>query len=304
MEAVEAQAVVEPEEDASHQEEQEEEAQRRQPQHASHRSISALGPTDEGRMNLSAEEHEWALAIKEALMANPELEDKPSDFMIAQLAIVHHNDIETAMETAFRIQETREQYKIRDTYQDAYEKLTRSLELHYGTHMYFGFNHEEARYVAVFDIGRFDSRVSMNPRNAEYCFGGGWYCYHAMSPDFESVRRGAIILMECQGYDWSQRQVDLQYAQRHWSDVAGVYPLMIHRFKCFHTPTVFNIVKAVCKRLIPSHIERSVQLGCQYNGRLDALYLVPSVEAARQRVLVRMLECLQRRFAAEQSFRL
>lgn len=56
------------------------------------------------------------------------------------------------------------------------------------------------------------------------------------------------------------------------------------------------------KPLFPKELK--VEFGCQFEPRLDALYLVPSLQEANSRLLGRVEETLRRRYDNERWFRL
>jgi hypothetical protein len=92
--------------------------------------------------------------------------------------------------------------------------------------------------------------------------------------------------------------------KRLWTEVIAEYPIAIKRLKYFHSGTAMNIVVAMLKPMIAEPLRSNVETGCFFEKRLDKLYLVPTLEVANQRLLKRLSDTMQRRYANESTFRL
>lgn len=57
-------------------------------------------------------------------------------------------------------------------------------------------------------------------------------------------------------------------------------------------------------KILPGDTRNRMEFGCQFDGRLDTVYLVPTPEAAQERMLGRLADSLRRRFENEKTFRL
>lgn len=82
------------------------------------------------------------------------------------------------------------------------------------------------------------------------------------------------------------------------------YPVEVKRLKYFHTGTAMNILVAMLKPMIAEPLRSNIETGCFFGQRLDKVYLVPTLEAAHQRLLKRVTATLQRRYDNEGTFRL
>jgi len=87
-----------------------------------------LGPSDPGRMEISAEERQRALDIRSAIANAAEI-DPVSDFMCAQLALIDGDNIIKALERVLHLQYFREEYGILDTAEDGRRHLMRLVDL-------------------------------------------------------------------------------------------------------------------------------------------------------------------------------
>ena len=82
-------------------------------------------------------------------------------------------------------------------------------------------------------------------------------------------------------------------------------PFKFQQIKYFHTGVFANLAASLMKKFVPSRIYSKIQIGCQFpGGGLHSFYAVPTKEAASQRFLARIRQCLKTRFEHEQAFQL
>lgn len=270
-----------------------------------------LGPLDPRRMLLTPQETEWALQIKAAIAAQPEI-DVISDFMCAQLAIATEGNTAGAVERAAGLQAVREEYKFVDHYQEGRTGLRQLIERNPRQFLSFSYSELEGKFVLVHDAAQCDVssarqmadgyRASSPRDQVRTLLVGGYFLHHAMSMDFTSIRQGVIVMIECEGYNWSMKG-DWKILQRFFSEVLQYYP-MRGQLRHFHNGLVFNIMASMLKPLLPEQMKDSFQVGCQFDGRLDEVFLVPTMEAASQRILERLGQALGRRYQNEHAFKL
>jgi hypothetical protein len=89
-----------------------------------------------------------------------------------------------------------------------------------------------------------------------------------------------------------------------WSEIATVYPFRIDKVKYFNAGTIMALVTSMLKPFLPKEVREKLEFGYQTEQRLDSLYLVPSLEEAKLRLVGRVEDTLRRRFANEGAFRL
>ncbi|CAB9506111.1 expressed unknown protein [Seminavis robusta] len=260
-----------------------------------------LDPLDPRRMQLTNEERQWALNIKQAITASPEINDM-SDFSYAQLALTDRGDLQAALERAAHMQAFREEYKILDSMEDGMRSLKTTLQVFPAAFLSFSYSNSHGSYCFVYDMAAFDLyKLNKQPGLFQSGMWGIYYLGHCMAPDFQSMRRGAIFLVECQGFDW-KRNVDLKTIRTIWVDFLAVYPFQIQKMKYFHSGLFINLINSLKKRFLPKHIVDKMEIGCMFERRLSDIYLVPDIDAAAQRLLS-ALECsLNRRYENERSF--
>lgn len=255
---------------------------------------------DPNRMRITSEERRVALLIKQAVLEHPDIRGV-SDFMCAQLAIVDGGDIEESLERLFKWQCVREEYKVSDTVEDCVYSFAKFLKIMPRYHLGFAYHDVGGNYVMIYDNANFDSRVLENEDNVITWMQSSYYHCDVLNPDLEAVRRGVLFMAECEGYDW-KKGMSLTLLKRVWSEVAGVYPIRWVKIKYFNAGVTMNLVTSMLKPFIPKDVRQKLEFGCQYEKRLDELYLVPTVEAAHLRFLERIEIAIQKRYENELSF--
>ena len=261
-----------------------------------------MGPLDPRRMQIFDEERDWAIAIKDAALATPEL-DPVTDFWYAQLAIVDKDDIESALERLHHLQAFRQEYDVRDRFEEGRRCLHKFVGMFPRHILSYSFNFTEGCFVFITDQSATDlGQLSSVEQVSEY-LKHAYYFATVFNPDLEGVRRGASFLLECEGFDWA-KHVSADTYKRLWTELACQYPMNFNQVKHFHTGMFYNLLLSLTKRFLPQSIRSKLLTGCQFDQRLDTLYLVPTVEIANQRLLARLENCLSRRYENEATFSL
>jgi hypothetical protein len=259
-------------------------------------------PQSEPRMSISEQERQQALAIKRAIEEDTELENL-TDFQYVQAAIIDGDDIQAALDRVFHMQAFREEYKIRDDdFDDATYCIKAFLRQHAGVILSIAYNSDENNYVLIWDWAAFNQENLNNPESWRIMLAFIYFELNALNPDFYSIRKGIVFVVECEGFDW--KKCDVKTSERGWTELLTVYPTIFRQLKYFHTGVFANLSASLMKHFLPEHIRNKIQVGCEYEGRLDTLYLVPSLEAANNRILERLQICLKNRYENEKRFRL
>jgi hypothetical protein len=254
------------------------------------------------RMTLSDHERNLAINIKAAIKAYPEI-NAVSDFMCAQLALIEGANIEGAMARVHHLQCVREEYKIMDTAEDGTRCFADYINLFPRLHLYFSLSEDDGTYVVVYDNTHFDSSQVKSEGNLHSWLGGIYYTCTATSPDFESIRKGLILIAESEGYGW-KKGFDFKSLKKIWSEVATVYPFRISKVKYYNAGTVMSVVVSMLKPFLPKDMRPRIQFGFRSEERLDSLYLVPTLEEANLRLLGHVGEMLRLRYHNERTFQL
>ncbi|CAB9516621.1 expressed unknown protein [Seminavis robusta] len=252
---------------------------------------TVLGIDDPRRMQLTREELEWARDVKELIEGYPELENL-SDFMYAQLAIISRGDLEDAMRRAIGLQRFRQEYNIHDTQEAGIQCLQRMTQLFPRHLLSFSFSQIEGTYLLIHDLTKLDIDVLTTQAKVDSWMSASYYLHTVQCPDLATIRKGTIVLVECDGMSVSFKK-DFRLYQDMFSQLVANYPF-VGQMRCFHTNTVFNLLASMFRKVLPSHLKNTLLTGMTFDGRLDTYYLVPDAETATNRVLLRFEETLMR----------
>lgn len=255
------------------------------------------------RMALSPRHHELALAYKRAAREVPELDELP-DFWYAQLAVVCEGDrtLGDGLDRLMKLQQFRQEYGITNSLADGRKCMKEYLDLFPGYLMSCDFMNSKGAYTLVLDLCQFDAQALK--RDPLVFLKGSYYLEQIGSCDLEAIRKGVIVLLECDGYNWTEH-MGIKVLDQIWTELWGVYPMNIYQLKHFHTGLFVNMVGSISKRFVPANMRRKFQFGCKSEGgRLDTLFNQPSLEVARERLWSRLEHCLTKRYENERTFTL
>lgn len=280
-------------------------------------------PADPLRMEFQTpEERDLARKIRTALQSTPEI-DNLSDFYCAQLAIAttanaadqgvvdesdEHEEtgiIRGAVHTAQHLQDLKEQYDIRDTQEDAHKSIRDFLNL-MGPRAFlsFGFYRNGGSYCVIYDISQVkQERLKSRSDVADIVIRGMFYMCHALACDLEAVRRGGVLICECEGFDWKEH-LDFAMVRKIYTEVSNAYPVTFQRFKYFHAGVFINMLNSLKRRILPKRMVDKIDRACQFDGNLSDMYLVPTPEAACEKVCRNFCKALTTRYNNQRSFRL
>lgn len=259
-------------------------------------------PTRADRMGLSADERNLAINIKEAI-GNATAVEPVSDFMCAQLALIDGDDIEAAVKRVHHLQCFKEEYGILDSVVDGRRCFERYFDLMPGLHLCFVDDISMDNTIMVYDNTKFSCKRIRSEESVRAWLGGSYYTLTIFAPDFEAIRKGAVLVAECEGYDW-KADMDFKSLKRVWTEIATVYPVTIAKVKYFNSGTTMNLVASMLRPFLPKPLRERIEFGCKFDQRLDQVYLTPSLEEATARMLIRIEETLHRRYENERNFRL
>ena len=171
---------------------------------------------DVNSMMLSEEERNWGLEIKEALRRaaciDPELGptcQHISDMEIAQFAIVKYrgsvlNGVEQIVDMAYKMRCFREQFDIKDTFEDAMECVGAFMQQQPGFLLDMSYLPSEGCWHSSFDYAKLNpSVVAQCPEQHRIFQAGLYYIVLAAAADFRGIRTGMINLSECDGMSFA-----------------------------------------------------------------------------------------------------
>ena len=265
---------------------------------------SIMSRDDPRRMMLTREEQWNALDIKATIEeGHPEI-DNLSDFWYAQLAIVCHDNVDDAVQRAQALQHFRQEYAIADTLSEGYRAIKDLVELFPGAFLSNYFNEEVGIHVLVHDHSKYETSSLKTPEKVRKWFVGLYYMSQSGAPDFESIRKGFLSMVECGHVRYSMKQ-DFKLMHEMFSQLLSVYPTNASLWH-YNTGVVFNLMATMMKKALPRHLRDKFRVGLTTAGgmSLNDIFLVPNSDAAAERVLLGIQATLKKRAENESRFSL
>lgn len=258
-----------------------------------------MGQDDPRRMQLTREESDWALDIKDAVESLAEL-DNMSDLMYAQLAIICHDDIPNAIRRAYGLQEFRQEYKILDNLEEGCHRLRGLVDMFPEEFLSFSFSEQESIYVLIHDLSKLNFEALKSPKDVHRFFAGAFYLHTIFCPDLASIRKGMLVMIECEAMDWSKKP-SFKVLSQLSSQLLTIYPFIGYAY-FYHTGVFINMMASMLRKLLPKNLGDRLRTGMRFDDRLDKCFLVPDVETATQKVISEMEKTLKRRYENEKAF--
>ena len=193
------------------------------------------------RLELTPEERDWALDIRDMIEMTPEADHNLPDFWCAHLALAVKDDVADAVRRVIHLQEFREAYDIRDTPQQGRQLIQKYMELFPGQLLNLGLdipqslqgqeqgeggleqNEDLGTVVLVHDCSKFDSTLLDTDQKMRVFMGGAYYMHQALFIDCEAARRGVTVLAECENVSFTKKQ-NLKVLSRMFSELVTAYP--------------------------------------------------------------------------------
>lgn len=266
------------------------------------------GPNGLGiHMCITQEERDWAIALREAALREEGTKDIPlRDMELVQHAIVGRGNIAMALERIHKLHLFRKAYQIEDTAEHGVECIRNFMELQPGFHLNMDLCPRQKHYVHVVDFAKFHPKKVRFDRDWKVFLSGIYYFMTALHPTLSAVRNGVLVIMEGDGMGWDNFCIDFE--RRLWHEHGTAYPFRLHEFSWVHTPLVGNVFYSLLKPILPEEVREVVHLGVKFDesfdGRLDSLFLQPSVEIANQRQLKTIQSFLEARYHNQAHFHL
>ncbi|CAB9501721.1 unknown protein [Seminavis robusta] len=215
---------------------------------------------DPSLFQLSDQEKEWALEIKQAIEDLPDL-DVLSDFMCVNLAIAGKGSVDWALDRAYKMQETRKEYNIALTYEEGKRALQKLAENIPCGLLSYDFDLHTGKCTLVLHFAESIKASMRDPRKAdEICRGVHYLCYSTF-PSLESVRVGNLHIFECEG--WDMRMARVENIAKITNSGHDCFPSnVITHF--YHTSSMTNVVLAMVKKLVSKDVACKWKFGLKF----------------------------------------
>lgn len=261
-------------------------------------------------MALTAIEVQRARAIKDAVEADPELQNL-SDFEYVQHALTHltnDGDIPLSKVTTYILgmQTFREHYSVKDTPEEGAKYINNMTLDHPGAFLGIHYLPASGNCIAIIDWAALFPGKVQTQQQWETFLVGCYYRFQSMSPTFLAIREGMASLFECQGIGWEN--FDSKFFEQLFAEVLLAYPKRHKEVFFINSPSVANIAFGLWKKYMTKNMKDNFHLGYQIHGlegyRIDALFKTPTEERARQAMIQKVKELLTVRYHHEKTYRL
>lgn len=180
------------------------------------------GRDSANRMLLTSEERGFAVAIKQAVQNDAEIDNLP-DFYFAQLALLDSGNIQRALDRVRFLQAFREEYMIEDNPSKDLKAFQDYVKLQPGNMLSFEYHKRDGNYVMVFDFCKafFPKTFSRDDAALKTWLSALYFMFHSLSPDLQSIRAGVCLLVECEGFSW-MKHFDVHQYRLYWEALEGI----------------------------------------------------------------------------------
>ncbi|CAB9530018.1 expressed unknown protein [Seminavis robusta] len=283
-----------------------------------------LSPQRDARMELTDQEHAFALEIKRAVMENTGCQDDVdlsssanflTDMEYATFAI-SSDSLAEALHRVERMQTFRDHYGIHHSVEQGLARLMGIQQQQPGFCLHIDSDPEANTAVNVIDFGSYDPDLSLSSdQHWQTYITGLYYMKYAAALNLASVRNGLFAMA-----DFGRIQVAGLHPEawlRVFTELMAHFPINWHIFMAYNTGYAATTILALAKRIIPWKATRAMQAGCRIvddqcdgtNGgnpmrHLAEFYLLPDLETANANLLARAETMLRERIHKEQTFRL
>jgi CRAL/TRIO domain len=255
---------------------------------------------------LTPKERGWINELEAAIQNSHEDFGKVSDFELAAHAIVAKDDTELALTRIRRLRKFKETNNISNdmTVFQAIQLLHRFVHANPGFLQAFGTDTYE-RHVLAFRLQCLKFPPPFN-HSEEDQFATLYYIFHALQPDLDAVRKGAIFLGDMEGITRHSFTLSLFNGGRSLSKES--YPIKVKDFPCVSAPSRFSAVTAMCWPFFSTKL-RQKYVACtpvqvQYHFPKELLPKRLGGIMNETDVMEKLEESLKKRFENEEGFRL
>jgi hypothetical protein len=269
-------------------------------------------PEVDPAMELTMEELQWALQLKEAFQQDDDiLACTFSDMQIAMYAIVDCGDIAKSLEKGRRMQAFRMQYNINDKMTEAIDMFRRYQEI--CPDMLLSIEEcpnddGKGSFAMIVDMAKyFPLGFLQHPKDFRFLVGSIYYWIKCIQPDLKSVRDGYRQVFECDGAGWQNTAFKVEL--KLLDELLSSLPHRRRQVKVLRVPSVLLVLYSLVRPFMPKE-ERDIfsfgseDLQIEFPDRIDQFYKQPTPEEAFENLMKRCQEFLQRRDDHEQTFRL
>lgn len=263
-------------------------------------------------MHLTPQEMQRAQAIKAAVDESLTLA-ACTDFEYAQYALAHagsDSSLDLILHHIERLQGFRQDYKIQDTLEDGMACINAMTLQQPGELVSIQYLPDQWRCVAFSDWKAFQPKrcTKNNAQQHAIYLKGSYYRLQGLHPTLLAIRAGLVEVVECEGVTLEDNH-DPVFTQYYYEELIVPYPKR-YKSRCLVNSNLdVTVAQMEAKPYMTQNMRETIQWGKQVDGLIDKhripeVFLVPTLELARQRVLECVKELLAARYHYQATFTL
>jgi CRAL/TRIO domain len=263
-------------------------------------------PMDDPTMRISPAEKARALAIKAAVEADSRTRNL-SDFEYVHYALTcREESLDVVCERVYLLEAFKNEYKLLDEALQGVQLFAAYLTIFPGIVLAIDFLPNTGNYCVVCDYKAFRPAERQTDEETRSCLGGIFYQKQASQPDFQAIRNGVSMMLECMGASFAN--FDSNKLEQYMIEFRRAYPIKQKEWFFLNANTIATLTYGMWKRFLPRHIQETFHLSHQVEGlggtSLSTVYNTPTPEDAEKRLLVKVWQLLARRYQNQQNFSL
>lgn len=243
-------------------------------------------------MTITTAELHRAREIRQAVEASSKLSaDDWSDYDYAQHAITaqEQEDMDAILARMYKLKAFKREYKIEDSPEEGVRLIQQMMELMPGYLLSVDFAPRYGSYIFVLDYAAFRPELLQTLDAMRLFLACNYYIFECLSTNLKAVRSGVVFITECQ--DMTNENFDWQVEDKKIHHLFGHYPFRHKECLWLNTPVIANVAYGLMKPYLSQEFLSTWRLGCKlngYEGRIDGLFKMPTLEIAQEQMLSRV----------------
>lgn len=231
-------------------------------------------------MEATEQELKWAAAIKQAAVADTEIDsDAVSDLVFLQHAIVAKDKVPKALKRIKRMQKFKQKYGIQKN--ASYEDAMRDIKAFEEAHPNFilalgGLETEKNTHVHVLsvDYAQFFARKMSCDEAFKVLMRGIFYYMEACQPNIAAMRAGFVFLANADRMGWRNFSPK---AEEHCAALySEAYPIRVNKMIMMNSSPILRVFYNICKVFLSKKIRQTVLFCGDHNKYLqESEYVAP-----------------------------
>ena len=220
-------------------------------------------------MQATEQELKWAAAIKEAALADPDIDTAVlSDLEYLQHAMVAKDCVDKALRRMKRLADFKERFGIKrdGSWEEGWRDLKSFQAAHPGVLLAVETLPDDSSVTAC-STGKFYTRNVRSPESLAIAMRGFFYVLQACHSTIPAMRAGMVSVLDNQGAGWKNLNVRVEHNVA--SLFAMVYPARVNQVVMINCSRTLRVVYKFIKLFLPSKMTQRHEFYADLNSFLD-----------------------------------